>query len=64
MFDDDPKPRGLGPLSALETEVLSSFSLGDLDDRIVRLHAEIERTQGMKAAKQQAMDAAGSLFKS
>lgn len=64
MFDDEPKSRASAPLSALETEDLSNYALTDLTDRVQRLQAEIERTQGVFKAKQQVKDAASSLFKS
>jgi uncharacterized small protein (DUF1192 family) len=64
MFDDEPKSRASAPLSALETEDLSNHSLKELEERSQRLHAEIERTQGVFKVKQQVKDAASSLFKS
>ncbi len=64
MFEDEPHRRTSGPLSAIETEDLSGLSLDDLDDRVQRLHQEIERTQGVIDKKRVAQSAASAVFRS
>ena len=65
MFEDEARSR---PRTAPRTahalgEPLDDLSLGDLDERIVLLRAEIERLEAAKRAKRAASVHAGSIFK-
>jgi uncharacterized small protein (DUF1192 family) len=60
LFDDDrPKPKRAHEIG----QDLSLLSVGDLDERIGLLKAEIARLESDKGAKQTTRMAAESLFK-
>ncbi|GEP09349.1 DUF1192 domain-containing protein [Methylobacterium gnaphalii] len=62
MHDEDFRPR-----KSASNEIgqkLDELSVGDLDERILLLKAEIERLEAARAAKEAARMAAGSIFKS
>ncbi|MCJ9427905.1 DUF1192 family protein [Kordiimonas marina] len=61
-FDDLPVRKDI-PLTAVEKEDLSTISADELQDRIERLKAEIERTEREIAAKKASKDAAAAFFK-
>lgn len=65
MAEDPDEPRfdRSEHLRALEREDLDLYSVGDLDERVERLRAEIERAQAKKASKQSGRSAADALFK-
>jgi len=60
-MDDDDRPRKRGDAAAqLSGESLDSYSLGELDERIALLEAEIARVESHRiksAAHRQAADA-------
>jgi uncharacterized small protein (DUF1192 family) len=59
--DDDDRPR-----KAVAHEIgqpLDTLSLGDLDERVALLRAEIARLEAARAAKQAAQGAADAFFK-
>ncbi|MGT2487740.1 DUF1192 domain-containing protein [Methylobacterium oryzae CBMB20] len=61
MRDDDDRPR-----KAVAHEIgqpLDTLSLGDLDERVALLRAEIARLEAARAAKQVAQGAADAFFK-
>ena len=59
LFDDDrPKPKRAHEIG----QDLSLLSVGDLDERIAILQAEIARLEADKATKQATRMAAESLF--
>ncbi|SEG26631.1 Uncharacterized small protein, DUF1192 family [Methylobacterium sp. 190mf] len=61
MRDDDDRPR-----KAAAHEIgqpLDTLSLGDLDERVALLRAEIARLEAARAAKQAAQGAADAFFK-
>ncbi|XYD08482.1 DUF1192 domain-containing protein [Methylobacterium sp. NMS12] len=61
MRDDDDRPR-----KAVGHEIgqpLDTLSLGDLDERVALLRAEIARLEAARAAKQAAQGAADAFFK-
>ncbi|SDA20715.1 Uncharacterized small protein, DUF1192 family [Methylobacterium sp. UNC378MF] len=61
MRDDDDRPR-----KALVHEIgqaLDTLSLGDIDERVALLRAEIARLEAARAAKQAAQGAADAFFK-
>lgn len=62
-FDDLPTKK-TGPLSDLEKEDLSTISVDELQERIDRLSAEIERTKTEVSAKGASRSAAEAFFKS
>ncbi|MBL4639424.1 MAG: DUF1192 domain-containing protein [Kordiimonadaceae bacterium] len=62
-FDDLPTKKA-SPVTAVEKEDLSSISVDELEDRIVRLEAEVERTKAEIKAKQGSLNAAEAFFKS
>ena len=62
MFDDEPRAKG-GRAPTLG-EPLDDVSVGELDERILLLRAEIERLEVVKRAKLAASDRAASIFKS
>ncbi|WP_262694017.1 DUF1192 domain-containing protein [Kordiimonas aquimaris] len=62
-FDDLPTKK-TGPLTDLEKEDLSTISVDELQERIERLSAEIERTKTEVSAKSVSRSAAEAFFKS
>lgn len=62
-FDDAPLKK-TGPLTDLEREDLSTISVEELEERIERLHIEIERTRTEVTAKTASRSAAEAFFKS
>lgn len=62
-FDDLPTKK-TGPLTDLEREDLSTISVEELNERVARLTAEIERTKLEIGAKQDSRNAAEAFFKS
>lgn len=62
-LDDLPRKK-TGPLTDLEKEDLSTISVDELEERIERLKAEIERTSQEIGAKQASRAAADAFFKS
>ncbi len=62
-LDDLPRKK-TGPLTDLEKEDLSTISADELEERIERLKAEIERTGEEIKAKQASRAAADAFFKS
>lgn len=62
-FDDLPVKKD-SPLTAVEKEDLSALSAHELEERIARLHAEIERSETEKKAKGASKAAAEAFFKS
>ena len=61
MRDDDDRPR-----KAVAHEIgqpLDTLSLGDLNERVALLRAEIVRLEAARAAKQAAQGAADAFFK-
>lgn len=64
MEPDDVRPKADEPLRLLELEELDSLSLDELDERVRRLEAEIERARVMHKSKQASHLAAEAFFKS
>lgn len=62
-FDDLPVKKAT-PLTAVEKEDLSTISADELTERVVRLKAEITRTEAEIRAKQASKAAADAFFKS
>lgn len=62
-FDDLPVKKDT-PVSAVEKEDLSTISVEELEERIERLSAEIDRTKAEVANKQSSRNAAEAFFKS
>lgn len=62
-FDDLPVKKDT-PLTAVEKEDLSTTSLDELQERVHRLKAEIERTEVEITAKGSSRAAAEAFFKS
>ncbi len=62
-FDDLPIKKD-SPVTAVEKEDLSTISVDELEDRIERLSAEIERTKKEIDAKKGSRSAAEAFFKS
>lgn len=62
-FEDLPVKKDT-PITAVEKEDLSTISVEELEDRIERLTAEIDRTQTEIKAKQSSRSAAEAFFKS
>lgn len=62
-LDDLPRKK-TGPLTDLELEDLSTISVDELDERVERLTAEIERTKQEIKNKQASRAAADAFFKS
>lgn len=60
---DDLPSKKTGPLTDLEKEDLSTISADELNERIARLEAEIERTTTEIRAKQASRAAADAFFK-
>ncbi|MCR6735856.1 MAG: DUF1192 domain-containing protein [Afipia sp.] len=60
--EDDDKPRK--KISHEIGQDLSLLSVGDVEDRIARLAAEIERLKADAAKKRASRDAANAFFKS
>ena len=57
--DDAPRRKVMHELG----QKLDELSVRDFDERIALLGAEIARLEAAKAAKQHALDAAGSVFR-
>jgi uncharacterized small protein (DUF1192 family) len=53
----------LAPPPKAKPVVLDQMSIEELEERIVRLEAEIVRARGMIAMKRKSRDAAASVFK-
>lgn len=64
MEADEIRPKADETLRQLEKEELERFSLEELDERMTRLKAEIERAAAKKASKQDSHLAAEAAFKS
>ncbi|WP_262690700.1 DUF1192 domain-containing protein [Kordiimonas aestuarii] len=62
-FDDIPVKKGT-PLTAVEREDLSTISAEELEERVERLQAEIDRTQKEVKSKKASREAAAAFFKS
>jgi len=62
-MDDEEPARRSDAAAALTREDLSAYSVGDLQDRVDRLEAEIERCRRMLAAKEDSRAAAESVFR-
>lgn len=62
-FDDLPTKK-TGPLTDVEKEDLSTISVDELEERVERLTAEIERTKSEISAKNASRSAADAFFKS
>ena len=65
MIDEPAEPRQArgAALSVVEREDLDLFSVGDLNERIERLEAEIARVRRALDKKQSGKSAADALFK-
>lgn len=65
MIDEPAEPRQArgAALAVVEREDLEVFSVGDLNERIERLEAEIARTRRALDKKQSGKSAADALFK-
>ena len=61
--DDDPFARPKRPVAHEIGQPLDALSLGELDERIALLHAEIERIGAARRAKAAAASAADTFFK-
>ena len=61
MDADDPRP--LNPLAAVEREDLDTLSATECDERIVRLRAEIARTERRRAVASAHRSSAADLFR-
>ena len=59
-MDEEPRPKRKGVHDIGQT--LDELSVHELEERIALLRIEIERLQSAKSRKQQALDAAGSIF--
>jgi len=60
LFDDEPvKKKVIHEIG----QDLSALSVGELEERIAQLSAEIERLQAEKSAKGATRDAADALFR-
>ncbi len=62
-FDDLPIKKDT-PMTAVEREDLSAISVDELEDRVERLMAEVDRTQKEIKAKKASKAAASAFFKS
>ena len=62
MAEDEDRPRR--KVTHELGEKLDDLSVRDFDERIALLRSEIARLDAAKRAKQSALDAAGSVFKS
>jgi uncharacterized small protein (DUF1192 family) len=64
MLDENlPRPTGRGAILAeLRREDLDPYGLDELDERIAKLEAEVERTRKALTAKRAKRDAADALF--
>ncbi len=64
MLDENlPRPGGRGALLAdLRREDLDPYAVEELDERIARLEAELERTRKARESKRARRDAADALF--
>lgn len=64
-MDEPAEPRRLRGQAVIDLarEDLDAFSVGELEERIAALQAEIQRAQGQIAHKQQGRAAADALFK-
>lgn len=61
-MDDDLPRRISDHVKDLENEDLSSYSIDELDERMERLSAEIERVKILKGAKGASHAAADAIF--
>lgn len=61
---DDLPQKKTGPLTDLEKEDLSTISVDELEERVQRLTAEIERVKAEIQSKQASRAAADAFFKS
>ncbi len=59
---DEPRPKQGRTITAGED--LSAYSIGELEERVVALEAEISRTRSEIASKKARQAAAAGLFKS
>ena len=59
-MDEEPRPKRKRVHDIGQT--LDELSVHELEERIALLQIEIERLQSAKSRKQQALDAAGSIF--
>jgi uncharacterized small protein (DUF1192 family) len=57
--DDRPKPRSVHEIG----QDLSTLSLGDIDERVAALKAEIERLMAARAKKDASRSAADAFFR-
>jgi uncharacterized small protein (DUF1192 family) len=57
--DDRPKPRSFHEIG----QDLSTLSLGDIDERVAALKAEIERLMAARAKKDASRSAADAFFR-
>lgn len=62
-FDDLPTKKS-SPIDDVEKEDLSTISVDELQDRVARLSAEIDRTKAEINAKEGSRSAAEAFFKS
>jgi len=63
MFEDlEPRPRRGEALTAIGREELDVYSIEDLEERILTLDHEIERSRAAIEAKKAKKNAADSLF--
>ena len=62
VFDDEPRPKGRG--AHVLGEPLGDVSVGELDERMAALRAEIERLKIAKRTKVAARDRAASVCES
>lgn len=60
LFDDEPAKKKVVHEIGQD---LSTLSVGELEERIAQLHAEIERLQAEKSAKGATRSAADALFR-
>ncbi|MDD9909492.1 MAG: DUF1192 domain-containing protein [Ahrensia sp.] len=63
MFEDDDRPAKKNANAEIGAD-LSTWSVGDIEERIAVLEEEIERLQAEKKAKQGSLNAAEAFFKS
>lgn len=64
MMQDDIPVKPENPLAAMAAQDLEPQSVAELEQRIVKLKAEIERTERLIKAKKTVIGAAHGLFKS
>jgi uncharacterized small protein (DUF1192 family) len=63
MDEDLPRPRPDDVVAALVRQDLDRLSVGELDERIAALEAELARTRTKRAGAASFRNAADSLFK-